>query len=190
MYYKRSWTTFGICVLIAGLTLVGLGVMFASMGIKEGELLPLSIMMLLGIALSVAGIWVLVWHLKDKLKNTGGKVDKNQEYVFTLVSPEGESVVTEYSQIESALKLLEQTKQGMVTVKIEPPLANIMSVDCSYKNGYFYTYFLQKREDGEGYWFSVSDTTHNAMRNIKLLFVKHKKIDFEGMNRLETGKGR
>lgn len=190
MYYKRSWTTFGGCLLITGLMCIGFGIMFIYFGMHESDFVPIMILLLIGVGISAAGIWVLVWHLKDKLKDTGGKVDKNLNYVFTMTTPDGTEVVSEYGQIERALKQLGQTKQGMVEIKIEPPMANMCSIDCCYKNGYFYTYFLQERIDGKGYWCSICDTTGNALRNIKLLFVKHKKIDFQGLNRLETGKGK
>lgn len=190
MYNKQSWTTFGGCVLIVGLTLIGLAMMFICCGMREQDIVPVIIMMLLGVAISAAGINVLVWHLKDKYKYTGGKVDKSLEYVFTMSTPDETEVVSEYGQIERALKQLGQTKNGVVKISMEPPMANICEIDCSYKNGYFYTYFLQERIDGKGYWLSICDTTHVAMRNLRLLFVKHKKIEFDGMNRLETGKGR
>ena len=167
-----------------------MGIMFFCSGMREEDVVPVMIMMLLGGAISAAGIWVLVWHLKDKLKHTGGKVDKNQEYVFTMSTLNGTEVVNEYGQIERALKQLGQTKQGMVEIKIEPSIANICSIECCYKNGYFETYVQQIREDGIGYWFMLADGIEAVEYDIKQLYVKKKKIDFKYYNRRETGEGR
>ncbi len=187
MFYKRSWNTFGLMVLLAGLTLVVLGTILS----RPEELIYCMIAIGIGIVLTIVGIRILVWDWKERKTETHGKVDKSLNYVFTLSAPDGGTeVVTDYVQIEKALNELERTKQGMVEVKIEPPMARICSVDCSYKKGNFYTYYLQEREDGKGYWFSVCESTFEAKSSLKKLFVKHKKIDYEYLNRKNTGEGR
>ena len=186
MFYKRNWNTFGLSVLITGLGLAILGVIL----FKPDDLIYCLVAIIIGVILSILGARIIIWDWKDSKAETQGKVDKSLNYVFTLSTPRGMEVVTDYVQIENALNELEKTKQGMVEVKIEPAMARICSVDCSYKKGYFYTYYLQEREGGKGYWFSVCESTFEAKGSLKRLFVKHKKPDFEYLNRMDTGEGR
>lgn len=186
MIYKRSWNTVGLMVLALGLLLVLFGVILA----KPDEMIYCIVMIIVGVVLCIVGARILIWDWKERKTETQGKVDKNQNYVFTLSTPMGTEVVTDYVQIEKALNELEKTKQGMVEVKIEPAMARICSVDCSFNKGNFYTYYLQEREDGKGYWFSVCQSTFEAKGSLKRLFVKHKKLDYELLNRKNTGEGR
>ena len=186
MYYKRNWNTFGLSVL-------SIGLMFAIFGVilfKPEDWIYCLIAIIIGVALSIIGARIVIWDWKDSKAETQGKVDKSLNYVFTLSTPTGTAAVTDYAQIENALNELEKTKQGMVEVKIEPPMARICSVDCSYNKGNFYTYYLQEREGGKGYWFSICESTFEAKSSLKRLFVKHKKPDYEYLNRKETGEGR
>lgn len=186
MFYKRSWTTVGMDLLIVGLGIAIFGVILG----KPDEMIYSIIAVVIGVLLAIGGICVLVWDWKERKTETQGKVDKNQNYVFTLSTDRGTEIIKDYAQIENALNELEEKKQGMVEVKIEPPMARICSVDCSYKNGVFETYYLQERDDGKGYWFSICKSTFEAKGSLKRLFVKHKKIDYEYLNRKNTGEGR
>ncbi len=186
MFMKRSWTTFALSVTVFGLAWVVFAILLA----PSQELLPIIIMFLFGAVITGIGIAVFVWDWRGRKKDTGGKVDKNANYVFTLTTPYGSEVVTNFEQIQHALNQLEQTRQGMVAVKIEPPIANICSIDCCYREGYFRTYVLQMRENGLGYWFMLSDGVQAVAYHFKQLYVKKKKIDFSYYNRKETGEGR
>lgn len=69
-------------------------------------------------------------------------------------------------------------------------MARICSVDCCYSNGYFFTHYLQERTDGKGYWYSKCDTTYEANYNLKRIFLKHKKIDYDYLTRQKTGENK
>lgn len=184
-----NWSDFGLAIFGVGITTVFLAVVFVIAN-PQNFVWGILLMFLAGAAITGLGTWILVWNWKREKRETHGKADPNLNYVFTLITENGTEAVTEYAQIEKALHTLNETKQGMVEVKIEPPMARICSVDCCYKNGLFYTHYSQERADGKGYWYSRCDTTHEANYNLKRMFLKHKKMDYYGLNRIETGEGR
>lgn len=186
---KRGWSEFGLVMSFVGMFFVVTAI-FLAQYLPQNELLPMVIIFALGVVLTGIGVKVLIWNWKETKKDSYGKVDKTATYVFTLTTEQGSEIVTDYAQMQAALKKVETTLTGKVEVKIEPPMANICVIDCCYRNGYFNTYYLQKRKDGYGYWFSLSDTTDSAAKNLKRLYVKHKNVDFYGLNRKKTGEGR
>lgn len=65
MYIKRrSWNTFGACVLVSGLALVGLGIAAMVYSPAEQNRVPMIIVIAIGSAIASAGIGVLMWRLK------------------------------------------------------------------------------------------------------------------------------
>lgn len=139
-------------------------------------------LLIAGAVLIMGGV-ILGIIVRDSQSNKNVKVDKSLTYTFTMKTVNGEEEIKDFSQIEKALSELEKTKTGTVNVKIEPAMATIANVECMYKNKAFYTYYLQINGERKGYWFSIApEGTFDAKGNLKLLFVKHKKIDFYGLN--------
>ncbi|MBD5464502.1 MAG: hypothetical protein HDR22_01540 [Lachnospiraceae bacterium] len=187
-HYNRSWTAFGIALLG-----VGSGHIMVALAVsKNSDIQSVMVLIIIGIILSVIAIKVLIWDWKDRKKYATYKIDKSLDYTFMLTANDRQEKVQDFSQIEAALKELEETKTGIVKVDITPVMGGVIYMECSYnpKENYFCTYVFQQREDGKGYWYSLCDKTHNAWYNLKRLYVKRKMIDFSSYNRKETGEGR
>lgn len=190
---KRSWKNFSTVVIGVGLSLIFFGGMFISYyQIKFDYLIDGIGFIVVGLAVTAGGAKVYIWDWKNRTKYTHTKVDKSLEYTFMLATENGEEDVTDFSQIVRALARLEKTRKGTVKVSITPAMGSIRSVDCSYsdEDGVYYTYYLQERENGLGYWFSKADGTWHTRNNLKRLYVQRKKVDYEFMNRKETGEDR
>ncbi len=190
---RRSWFTFGGSMfLVGGFFFVAVIISLSNTDKAElmDALLIHCILAAISLPMAVCGLGVLIWDWRQKHQDSCGKIDKSINYVFTLTVGNESHIVKEFEEIELALMDLQYSRQGVVNVKIEPPMASICNIDCSYQNGYFTTYYLQQRKDGMGYWFSLSPTTGVTMNNLKRLYVKHKKIDFSNYNHKKTGEGR
>lgn len=74
---------------------------------KPEEIMGCIILFLLGTVFAVIGGRILIWDWKERKTETKGDVDNSLDYVFTLSTPEGTEVVTDFTQIENALKELE-----------------------------------------------------------------------------------
>lgn len=184
MYIKhRSWGVVATCLFVsAGVFLLPL---FGPKGIDSSVLFPLGLAVVFG----ALGIWVARLNRGEGYQYKNVKVDKSLSYTFTLTDSSGkEEKVEDFSQIEKALDYLEQTKKGNVSVQIEPAMGTFCNVECCYKDGQFYTYYLQERPDGKGYWYSMTtDGVFEAKGTLRNFYIKHKKFDFYLMNFMATG---
>ena len=100
----RSWQSFGGAIFAVGLLFMVLAVMLA----KPEEILGCIILFLLGAVFAVIGGRILIWDWKERKTETNGNVDNSLNYVFTLSTSKGTEVITDFAQIENALKELEE----------------------------------------------------------------------------------
>lgn len=183
IHRHRSWGMVAASLIAVSVVFL-IAILGSNREIDESIIVPILII----VGFSVLGIVVARMSRGAGDSDKKVKVDKSLEYTFTLVTSKGEEKILEFSQIEKALKELEETRSKTVNVRIEPAMGSICNVECLYRNGAFYTYYLQERKDGKGYWFSVAPGgTFEARYNLQQLFVKHKKIEFSFLNYKKTG---
>ena len=111
------------------------------------------------------------------------------EYTFVLSTEYGKMTVHDFEQIESALKQQNERKNGIVKMEISPAIGGILSIENVFRGDAFYTYVLEQREDGLGYWYKACGNADNAADDFKRLYKKHKKINLKSYTRKETGEG-
>lgn len=186
MYSKyRSWGMVTICIFAVA------GVFFVPVLLTNefdlSILLPLSI----GLAFCAFGLFVARLNRGEGYQYKNVKVDKSLSYTFTLVDIHGNrEIVTDYDRVDKALDELYHAKTGEVIFEIEPPMGTFRSVESCYKKGLFYTYYLQERDNGTGYWYSMMEDSVLMSKSIIKGFFKRKKIDFYGLNYMETGEAK
>lgn len=108
MFTKRSWESF-----YSGLIMVFPVIYFCG-ATKEKQILPPLIMFLLGLVIFVISVHFSVKYHKEKTKYTKYKIDKSLTYTFTLTYGDKVETVTDFSQIEYAIKWLAKYRTGHV----------------------------------------------------------------------------
>lgn len=188
MFNKRTWEKFYGSFIVTGVILVIFcGVLFQYSG-GRGLMIRIGLY-ILGCACLAFGVHGIVKRYQETHKDTNYKIDQNCEYVFTMqTSQEHIETVQNYSQMEDAIKKLDQEKQGCVEIRIQPPMGGIKQINIFYwdQDAYAHTYILQKRDNGEGYWKNACDKAIGVLYDLKQLYVKHKPIEYSNYYREET----
>ena len=91
------------------------GYLFLRCDKGEADLPPL-IMFLLGLVIFVISVHFSVKYHKEKTKYTKYKIDKSLTYTFTLTYGDKVETVTDFSQIEYAIKWLAKYRTGHVEI--------------------------------------------------------------------------
>ena len=104
MFTKRSWESFYSGLIIVGLVFMVFPVIYFCGATKEKQILPPLIMFLLGLVIFVISVHFSVKYHKEKTKYTKYKIDKSLTYTFTLTYGDKVETVTDFSQIEYAIK--------------------------------------------------------------------------------------
>ena len=97
--------------------------------------------------------------------------------------------VTDFSQIEYAIKWLAKYRTGHVEIAVTPTMGSLKKFYICYtdKDPYIHMLIEQEREDGVGYWEERGDSYKIPIMTLERLYVKHKMISFDYLNRRETG---
>ena len=106
MFTKRSWESFYSGLIMVGLVFMVFPVIYFCGATKEKQILPPLIMFLLGLVIFVISVHFSVKYHKEKTKYTKYKIDKSLTYTFTLTYGDKVETVTDFSQIEYAIKWL------------------------------------------------------------------------------------
>ena len=130
-----------------------------------------------------------VKYHKEKTKYTKYKIDKSLTYTFTLTYGDKVETVTDFSQIEYAIKWLAKYRTGHVEIAVTPTMGSLKKFYICYtdKDSYIHMLIEQEREDGVGYWEERGDSYKIPIMTLERLYVKHKMISFDYLNRKETG---
>ena len=176
MFTKRSWESFYSGLIIVGLVFMVFPVIYFCGATKEKQILPPLIMFLLGLVIFVISVHFSVKYHKEKTKYTKYKIDKSLTYTFTLTYGDKVETVTDFSQIEYAIKWL-------------ATMGSLKKFYICYtdKDPYIHMLIEQEREDGVGYWEERGDSYKIPIMTLERLYVKHKMISFDYLNRRETG---
>lgn len=113
MFTKRSWESFYSGLIMVGLVFMVFPVIYFCGATKEKQILPSLIMFLLGLVIFVISVHFSVKYHKEKTKYTKYKIDKSLTYTFTLTYGDKVETVTDFSQIEYAIKWLRNTGRAM-----------------------------------------------------------------------------
>lgn len=189
MFTKRSWESFYSGLIMAGLVFMVFPVIYFCGATKEKQILPPLIMFLLGLVIFVISVYFSVKYHKEKTKYTKYKIDKSLTYTFTLTYGDKVETVTDFSQIEYAIKRLAKYRTGHVEIVVTPTMGSMKKFYICYssKDPYIHLLLEQEREDGVGYWEERGESYQIPILTMKQVYVKHKKVSFEYMNRKETG---
>ena len=146
-------------------------------------------MFLLGLVIFVISVHFSVKYHKEKTKYTKYKIDKSLTYTFTLTYGDKVETVTDFSQIEYAIKWLAKYRTGHVEIAVTPTMGILKKFYICYtdKDPYIHMLIEQEREDGVGYWEERGDSYKIPIMTLERLYVKHKMISFDYLNRRETG---
>ena len=112
MFTKRSWESFYSGLIMVGLVFMVFPVIYFCGATKEKQILPPLIMFLLGLVIFVISVHFSVKYHKEKTKYTKYKIDKSLTYTFTLTYGDKVETVTDFSQIEYAIKWLAKYRTG------------------------------------------------------------------------------
>ena len=155
----------------------------------DKQILPPLIMFLLGLVIFVISVHFSVKYHKEKTKYTKYKIDKSLTYTFTLTYGDKVETVTDFSQIEYAIKWLAKYRTGHVEIAVTPTMGSLKKFYICYtdKDPYIHMLIEQEREDGVGYWEERGDSYKIPIMTLERLYVKHKMISFDYLNRRETG---
>lgn len=189
MFHKRSWESFYGGIMACGFVCIVMGILTVVAGQNERKISQGIIVTVVGLLIFVVGAGLFARYYKDKTKYTKSKIDKTQNYIFTVQCGDDVEKVQDFSQIELAIKKLAKYRNGHVEVDIAPSMGGLKKFYVCYSNKdpYIHTLILQEREDGLGYWESMADSYLIPIDHLKRLYVKHKMVDFQGLNRKETG---
>ena len=86
--------------------------------IEAGLIVTSLIMFLLGLVIFVISVHFSVKYHKEKTKYTKYKIDKSLTYTFTLTYGDKVETVTDFSQIEYAIKWLAKYRTGHVEIAV------------------------------------------------------------------------
>ena len=189
MFTKRSWESFYSGLIMVGLVFMVFPVIYFCGATKEKQILPPLIMFLLGLVIFVISVHFSVKYHKEKTKYTKHKIDKSLTYTFTLTYGDKVETVTDFSQIEYAIKWLAKYRTGHVEIAVTPTMGSLKKFYICYtdKDPYIHMLIEQEREDGVGYWEERGDSYKIPIMTLERLYVKHKMISFDYLNRRETG---
>ena len=137
----------------------------------------------------VISVHFSVKYHKEKTKYTKYKIDKSLTYTFTLTYGDKVETVTDFSQIEYAIKWLAKYRTGHVEIAVTPTMGSLKKFYICYtdKDPYIHMLIEQERDDGVGYWEERGDSYKIPIMTLERLYVKHKMISFDYLNRRETG---
>ena len=174
MFTKRSWESFYSGLIMVGLVFMVFPVIYFCGATKEKQILPPLIMFLLGLVIFVISVHFSV---------------KSLTYTFTLTYGDKVETVTDFSQIEYAIKWLAKYRTGHVEIAVTPTMGSLKKFYICYtdKDPYIHMLIEQEREDGVGYWEERGDSYKIPIMTLERLYVKHKMISFDYLNRRETG---
>ena len=189
MFTKRSWESFYSGLIMVGLVFMVFPVIYFCGATKEKQILPPLIMFLLGLVIFVISVHFSVKYHKEKTKYTRYKIDKSLTYTFTLTYGDKVETVTDFSQIEYAIKWLAKYRTGHVEIAVTPTMGSLKKFYICYtdKDPYIHMLIEQEREDGVGYWEERGNSYKIPIMTLERLYVKHKMISFDYLNRRETG---
>ena len=189
MFTKRSWESFYSGLIMVGLVFMVFPVIYFCGATKEKQILPPLIMFLLGLVIFVISVHFSVKYHKEKTKYTKYKIDKSLTYTFTLTYGDKVETVTDFSQIEYAIKWLAKNRTGHVEIAVTPTMGSLKKFYICYtdKDPYIHMLIEQEREDGVGYWEERGNSYKIPIMTLERLYVKHKMISFDYLNRRETG---
>ena len=122
MFTKRSWESFYSGLIMVGLVFMVFPVIYFCGATKEKQILPPLIMFLLGLVIFVISVHFSVKYHKEKTKYTKYKIDKSLTYTFTLTYGDKVETVTDFSQIEYAIKWLAKYRTGHVEIAVTPTM--------------------------------------------------------------------
>ena len=90
---------------------------------------------------------------------------------------------------EYAIKWLAKYRTGHVEIAVTPTMGSLKKFYICYtdKDPYIHMLIEQEREDGVGYWEERGDSYKIPIMTLERLYVKHKMISFDYLNRRETG---
>ena len=189
MFTKRSWESFYSGLIIVGLVFMVFPVIYFCGATKEKQILPPLIMFLLGLVIFVISVHFSVKYHKEKTKYTKYKIDKSLTYTFTLTYGDKVETVTDFSQIEYAIKWLAKYRTGHVEIAVTPTMGSLKKFYICYtdKDPYIHMLIEQEREDGVGYWEERGDSYKIPIMTLERLYVKHKMISFDYLKYIEAG---
>ena len=124
MFTKRSWESFYSGLVMVGLVFMVFPVIYFCGATKEKQILPPLIMFLLGLVIFVISVHFSVKYHKEKTKYTKYKIDKSLTYTFTLTYGDKVETVTDFSQIEYAIKWLAKYRTGHVEIAVTPTMGS------------------------------------------------------------------
>ena len=125
MFTKRSWESFYSGLIMVGLVFMVFPVIYFCGATKEKQILPPLIMFLLGLVIFVISVHFSVKYHKEKTKYTKYKIDKSLTYTFTLTYGDKVETVTDFSQIEYAIKWLAKYRTGHVEIAVTPTMGSL-----------------------------------------------------------------
>ena len=132
MFTKRSWESFYSGLIMVGLVFMVFPVIYFCGATKEKQILPPLIMFLLGLVIFVISVHFSVKYHKEKTKYTKYKIDKSLTYTFTLTYGDKVETVTDFSQIEYAIKWLAKYRTGHVEIAVTPTMGSLKKFYICY----------------------------------------------------------
>ena len=153
MFTKRSWESFYSGLIMARLVFMAPPAIYICGATKEKQILPPRILFLLCLVIFVISVHFSVKYHKEKTKYTKYKIAKSLTYTFTFTYGEMVETVTDFSQIEYAIKWLAKYRTGHVEIAVTPTMGSLKKFYICYtdKDPYIRMLVEQEREAGVGY---------------------------------------